>query len=1042
DLSDASGTNSNLIATARGVWPSFRRPLALVPGWEDMDMSLRGVRQNEGSVFIGGGQGVYLKAPELGARLDACGAFTVEGWWRMAGDIAGAQSWFLFGASGWALEVQEDSGVLRLCLCTDGGSEEAAKRSVIAAAEVAKDYAWKHVALSRKVTGDQAVWNLYVGGVGCGIATTDFSRIQAGAKSDFYIGGNPDAEACFHGQLDLWRVSDVALSPADFLPRHAPQTLAYWPLDRSEQGGTDFRDRSGSGRHLSTGRDGGVSGAESQALDSLPGAASLKTASLKNAGSLRFDGSLGQRSLLKAPGLGVSCELTKSFTVEGWFKKDGDPADRFWILAGARDSANGWLLGLREDSGRTRFYLFVSDVVKGGRLQFERFFSNADVTADSAWHHVALVYDHTAAGKGVWQLFLDGVWQSSVVNPGAPDRAHGFPDLTIGGRDSFSNSFVGWLDAWRVTDGPLAAEQLLCALPDAQPRTPSLFFDDSRNVGLGVKVENLEPCRQPFFMVNRDGHWSGLAVTETVCGDSKLRQLVSAVSLDKGRSWSSTAAVETGNILDDNWVSGLVTPFGRVYAFYAYCGDGVQPLDDKDAANDSSVPGSMFYKYSDDNGMSWSRERYRVPLRVTQVDRSNPWNGEHVLFRCAGKPVLFDQDAIFAVTKSTGSAGADGEGWAVASDNILTERNPGLVRFRLLPEGEVGIRRPDSDGRQSEHQLTVLSGGTLMCVYNEGGYVAQSFSRDSGKSWSRPEPSVFGTRRRRIKSGGMAPRVFRTSDGQHLLCFSNSGEVHGGTDAGVAAVFVCGGVEGDDGALLWTEPELLLYASATANDFVVADMIEQEGRLWFAAVSDGKVSLTEMRPELLAGIMGGVSGAAVCRSGLLSEALLTNAAPSQIEVPDGFGGAEGGGFSIEMRLFLEQLDYGTVLFSNFDGRRGVKVEALKKAGGVTLRITLFDGDLSAAWQTAGNVIKLSESHHVVFICDFAAGLVAAVVDGCFGEGETQGGRGWVRLPADFGPVVSSRHVARVSGGVKLTRLFNRALRTFEAAGNFHGSKER
>jgi len=139
---------------------------------------------------------------------------------------------------------------------------------------------------------------------------------------------------------------------------------------------------------------------------------------------------------------------------------------------------------------------------------------------------------------------------------------------------------------------------------------------------------------------------------------------------------------------------------------------------------------------------------------------------------------------------------------------------------------------------------------------------------------------------------------------------------------------------------------------------------------------------------------------------------------------------------------LEQLDYGTVLFSNFDGKRGIKVEALKKAGGVTLRISLFDGDLAASWQTAANVIKLSAIHHAVFICDFAAGMVSAIVDGSGGSGEENDGQGWTRLPAAFGPVASSCARAQVASSVKMVRLFNRALRTCEATGNYHRSKER
>ena len=99
--------------------------------------------------------------------------------------------------------------------------------------------------------------------------------------------------------------------------------------------------------------------------------------------SVRLSGEIGQRSRLVAPDLGLRCDLTNSFTVEGWYRKEGNPGGRLWNLAGARDDANGWMLSLGAKDGRTKFHLHVSDVSRGGRLQFERFFQNADVTSDT-----------------------------------------------------------------------------------------------------------------------------------------------------------------------------------------------------------------------------------------------------------------------------------------------------------------------------------------------------------------------------------------------------------------------------------------------------------------------------------------------------------------------------------------------------------------------------------------------------------------------------------------------------------------------------------
>ncbi|MBQ7187897.1 MAG: hypothetical protein IJR99_00620 [Kiritimatiellae bacterium] len=185
---------------------------------------------------------------------------------------------------------------------------------------------------------------------------------------------------------------------------------------------------------------------------------------------IRLRGGIGQRSFLRFPDLGARCDLTNSFTVEGWFQKAGDPEPgHSWALAGPRDDANGWTLELaRTDEKKCVFSLFASDVQQGGKLQFESFFPNANLCGDTNWHHVALCYTHDRK-NGIWSLLLDGIWQGDLSNPSRPDRSHGFRDLVIGGRPSFSASFHGKISRWRVSDCVLTYDSLLCEKAPFEP---------------------------------------------------------------------------------------------------------------------------------------------------------------------------------------------------------------------------------------------------------------------------------------------------------------------------------------------------------------------------------------------------------------------------------------------------------------------------------------------------------------------------------------------------------------------------------------------
>ena len=142
---------------------------------------------------------------------------------------------------------------------------------------------------------------------------------------------------------------------------------------------------------------------------------------------------------------------------------------------------------------------------------------------------------------------------------------------------------------------------------------------DSRNIESGNPIPCENYCDQPYVVVLPSGTW--LCVMTTGAGlESKPGQhIVSTTSDDYGATWSPLIDVESADDFMSSWATPLLVPGGRVYAFYNYNFDGKA----------SQTGGWLTYRYTDDGGLSWSPERYRVPMRITERDRTNDSSGEY-----------------------------------------------------------------------------------------------------------------------------------------------------------------------------------------------------------------------------------------------------------------------------------------------------------------------------------------------------------------------------------------------------------------------------
>ncbi len=565
-------------------------------------------------------------------------------------------------------------------------------------------------------------------------------------------------------------------------------------------------------------------------------------------------------------------------------------------------------------------------------------------------------------------------------------------------------------------------------------------LSDPRNILNGAAIPSENYCDQPYVVVTTNGDWVCVMTTGTGVEGQPGQHVVSCVSTNQGASWSGLSDIEPADGPEASWATPLITPSGRIYAFYTYNGDRVAALPGSEARIRTDMLGWYCFKYSDDSGRTWSAERYRVPLPVTACDLGNQWQGAVQIFWGIDKPKVSEGVVYFAFTKLGRYMLEQGEGWIVSSENLLTERDPAAVRFTVLPQGagareqERGIRSPVLGSVQEEFNLVPLEEGAMLCVNRTvRGVAAQSYSRDRGVSWSEPVPMTYAPGEREIKNPRACPKLFKTAEGRYLLWYHN----HGGTDfKGRNPVFLSGGTLAADGYVYWSEPEIVLFDSAPAIRISYPDLIEHGGEFWMTETQKSTARTHPIDRTLLEGMWNQRTAKDVCQNGLLAAKSDLINGVSEVEVPRDFGRLANGGFSVELWLDVKSMTPGEELFDTIgpDGR-GIRIVNLERDGRRLLQMELCDGARITAWHSEAGVYLENQLQHAVFICDYSAAVIAVILNGKYSDGGKGRQYGWGRIPLEAGAVNGAER-AEIGAAVKAVRLYGRALRSSEAVGNF------
>jgi hypothetical protein len=257
------------------------------------------------------------------------------------------------------------------------------------------------------------------------------------------------------------------------------------------------------------------------------------------------------------------------------------------------------------------------------------------------------------------------------------------------------------------------------------------------------------------------------------------------------------------------------------------------------------------------------------------------------------------------------------------SDNILTEHDPRKIRWQVLPEGELGLRAPKGPIAE-ETNLVGMSDGKLYATYRTiDRYNCHAYSSDGGRHWTPPQYGTYAPGGRRIKQPRAANFVWKVSNGKYLQWYHNHGgeAAHSREWTTMATGYYqpqprldFGGIE-KDGAIQWSQPEILLYDDDPAVRMSYPDFIESDGRYFITETQKTVARVHEIDRTLLEGLWKQFEKGQIARSGLAVDLVAKDCRPgSTFQMPQLPRLDEGGSFSMDFWIKFDELSPGQTVF--------------------------------------------------------------------------------------------------------------------------------
>lgn len=566
--------------------------------------------------------------------------------------------------------------------------------------------------------------------------------------------------------------------------------------------------------------------------------------------------------------------------------------------------------------------------------------------------------------------------------------------------------------------------------------------NDPRDIRNGDEIYSHGYADQPYVVVNADKSITCILTGGSGQEGAAGQQVVSLRSLDGGKTWSEPVAIEPAGSPSSSWGLPVITPTGRIYALYTFNETNMKtvldflgrPYERVDAV------GQFVFRYSDDMGKTWSAERYRIPIRVTEMDRTNVYRGDvngdgkvdvddpkffwsPAAAYSDGKTVYVGIAKIMDFDPDNGSTGS--EGWVMTSSNLLTENDPHKIVWELKPEGTRGLR--SRSGRVSEEtSVSKLSNGSLVALCRTTqGVILAFYSSDEGRTWSSPESLGYAASGRPLKNPRAKPCIWAIGSGRYLIWFENNG-TKGFEHRNPAWVALA---HEKNGRLVCSEPEILLYDRNPNIRISYPDLFMLDGKYVLTETQKHVARIHVIPQRIINGLDGQLSRnlsnpqdfAVEWRSGQNRNVSLPN-------IPD----VQKKGLTFEFWVRFTALDKDEVLLDSTAGSgAGLKISVT--AG--RLEFTLSDGNRSQTLRSDAGRFSLAGWNHVVCIVEPGPRIMMGVINGQLSDGGSDSEFGWVRYPRDMRHVGNTPAVyvsGKTRGALGLMRYYDRPLMVSEA----------
>jgi len=601
---------------------------------------------------------------------------------------------------------------------------------------------------------------------------------------------------------------------------------------------------------------------------------------------------------------------------------------------------------------------------------------------------------------------------------------------------------------------------------DALDRIPSNW----RNIASGWTIPDEAYADQPYVVKCDDGAWLGVITTSDGHEGATSQHVVVTRSTDSGRTWSPLIDIEETGPPESSYATAVKVPSGRIYVFYNYNRDNRREVKRIDGVMEKRVDtlGAFVYRFSDDHGLTWSADRYEIPVRETAIDRENIYGGDVRFFWHVGKPLIHD-GALYVTLHKVGNFGPSfmtrSEGNFLRSENIMMETDPTRIDWETLPEGEVGLRA-HAGAIGEEHSIVSLSDGSLYCVYRTAtDHPTQAYSRDSGRTWTEPEAMTYGPGKRKVKHSRAANFVWDAGQGRYLYWYHNHGGFTYHNQRNPAWVAAGREVDTADGkAIAWSEPEILLYDDDAYNVRIsYPDYLTEDSRHFITETQKTIARIHEIPAEFMDMLRGQFASTEMTDDAVVWQAEdsleLAGESPRLPDLPAFVveDAQEGGGFTIEFWVRFDTLAAGQELIEARDEAGNGFAVATTNRGTIQLGMrgpfgpppiddyyeSIADfGIAESSWDSDPGALRSHQWHHVAIVVDGGPKIMSFIVDGVLLDGGEVRQFGWARFPRELRTVSFGQPLrigSKLDGQMRGIRLHDRALRTTEVIGNYRAS---